>query len=61
VRKKGTIENKSSQFNMRLTDDMRRKLDQLAVNATIKKNKLVTPSEVVRSLIDEAFARQRRV
>ena len=48
------------QFNMRMSDDMRNKLEQLAVDMTIKRNKLVSPSEVMRQLVDEAFGKRQK-
>jgi hypothetical protein len=50
----------SKQFNMRLTEEMRMMLDQLAVDATIKANKLTSPSEVVRRLIADEFGKRRK-
>ena len=58
--RKGTGIVLSKQFNMRMSDDMRMKLDQLAVDMTIKRNKLVSPSEVMRQLVDEAFSKRRK-
>ncbi len=48
------------QFNMRLTDDQWRKLQQFAVDATVVNKRVTHISEVMRTLIEEEWKRRGR-
>lgn len=51
---------KERQFNMRLTADLWRKLQQLAVDRTVRNKRVTLTSEVMRSLIEEEWKRRGR-
>jgi hypothetical protein len=48
------------QFNMRVTEDMFAKMQQLAVDLSVENKRVTHASEVVRCLIEEAWKRRGR-
>jgi hypothetical protein len=53
-------EKKDRQFNMRITDDLWAKLEQLAVDMSVVNKRVTLKSEVLRILIEEEWKRRGR-
>jgi len=51
-------EKKDRQFNMRMTPDLWKKIEQLAVDATVKNKRVTQKSEVMRDLIEDEWKRR---
>jgi hypothetical protein len=59
-RQKEGDEKKDRQFNMRMTDDLWAKLEQLAVDLSVANKRVTLKSEVLRILIEEEWKRRSR-